>query len=166
MQITYNKGQISELEEIYDLVQAAIETMNNHDILQWDSLYPNQEDFANDLRKQELYVGRVEGQLAVIYVLNQEEDEQYKNGSWSDKTNSFRVLHRLCVHPNFQNCGIGARVLQHIHEELSKEGIHTIRLDAFSQNPYARRMYEKAGYEQVGTVQFRKGVFYLMEKVL
>ncbi|MOA00670.1 hypothetical protein D3C78_1200430 [compost metagenome] len=38
--------------------------------------------------------------------------------------------------------------------------------DAFSQNPYALRMYEKLNYHTVGEVQWRKDLFYLMEKKL
>ncbi|MOA35168.1 hypothetical protein D3C78_1565980 [compost metagenome] len=52
-------------------------------------------------------------------------------------------------------------------EDLVKQmGLETIRLDAFSQNPYALRMYEKLHYRTVGEVQWRKGLFYLMEKKL
>jgi ribosomal protein S18 acetylase RimI-like enzyme len=43
-------------------------------------------------------------------------------------------------------------------------GIDTIRLDVFTLNPYALKMYEKSGYIKVGFAHWRKGEFYLMEK--
>lgn len=51
-----------------------------------------------------------------------------------------------------------------IESIIQSKGIETIRLDAFSQNPIALRMYENLGYKKVGEVNFRKGLFYLYEK--
>lgn len=36
----------------------------------------------------------------------------------------------------------------------------------FIENPYALRLYDKCGYRNAGTVLWRKGEFYLMEKRL
>lgn len=52
----------------------------------------------------------------------------------------------------------------HIENELRKKNIETIRLDAFSENIYAIKMYEKLGYVNVGEANWRKGKFYLLEK--
>lgn len=40
----------------------------------------------------------------------------------------------------------------------------SVRLDVFSKNPYAIRLYENNSYEKRGNVCWRKGEFYLMEK--
>jgi RimJ/RimL family protein N-acetyltransferase len=45
-----------------------------------------------------------------------------------------------------------------------KEGFDTIRLDAFSENPGAVALYERLGYRRAGTVNFRKGAFFCLEK--
>ena len=54
--------------------------------------------------------------------------------------------------------------MQLIEDILRTRGIETIRLDAFSLNPIALKMYEKLGYQRVGEVTWRKGLFYLFEK--
>jgi ribosomal protein S18 acetylase RimI-like enzyme len=56
--------------------------------------------------------------------------------------------------------------MKYAEDTLRSEGIEAVRLDAFSQNPAALRLYEKRGYEKVGEVTFRKGRFYLFEKKL
>ena len=53
-----------------------------------------------------------------------------------------------------------------IEEFLKGEGIETIRVDAFSLNPFALKMYEKAGYSKVGEANWWKGLFYLFEKLI
>ena len=51
-----------------------------------------------------------------------------------------------------------------IEKLLRDRGIETIRLDAYSLNPAALRMYDKLGYKKVGKAVWRKGLFYLFEK--
>ncbi len=46
------------------------------------------------------------------------------------------------------------------------QGYDTIRLDAFQQNSGAIALYERLGYRIAGVVQFRKGSFFCMEKVV
>lgn len=75
-------------------------------------------------------------------------------------------MHRLCVNPVFQNQGIARRTMEHIEQEAAAKGIQAIRLDVFSQNPHALKLYRNRGFEEVGTTQWRKGLFYLMEKYL
>lgn len=97
-------------------------------------------------------------------MINQECDEQYLNGRWKYPNSRYYVVHRLCVNPIFQNRGIGMKTMIHIENELKKIGIDTIRLDAFTLNPYALKMYKRLGYSKVGIANWRKGKFYLMEK--
>lgn len=53
-----------------------------------------------------------------------------------------------------------------IENDLKRQGISAIRLDTFSGNPFALRLYAKMGYEMIGHVDWRKGRFLLMEKSL
>ena len=99
-----------------------------------------------------------------MYVLNQECDNAYKNGKWKYEDEPFYVVHRLCVDPAFQNKGIAKSTLLHIEKQLKEIGIHVIRLDVFSNNPFALRLYNSLGYSKVGHADWRKGRFFLMEK--
>lgn len=164
MEIKYRIAELKDLDEICHLVRNATDTMTEHKIFQWDDLYPVREDFEADIEKKQLYIGMVEQQIAVIYVLNQECDEEYAAGNWKYGEEPFYVIHRLCVNPVFQQKGIAKRALLHIEEELVALGVHAIRLDVFSENPFALKLYHNAGFQKVGYVDWRKGRFYLMEK--
>jgi ribosomal protein S18 acetylase RimI-like enzyme len=63
-----------------------------------------------------------------------------------------------------QGGGIARKLLKYADDFAVKNGYGTIRLDAFTQNERALRLYEKNGYEKVGSVLFRKGEFYCYEK--
>lgn len=164
MEIQYRIAVIGDLKEICDLVGAAVDTMIQNQIFQWDEVYPTEQDFQKDIERGQLYVGIIEGRIAVVYVVNQECDEQYINGAWQYADAPYYVIHRLCVNPTYQNRAVARRTMLHIEEQLADRGIHAIRLDAFSENPYALRLYESLGYVRVGTADWRKGRFYLMEK--
>ncbi len=164
LKINYRIAALKDLKEIHTMVQRAIETMNNQQIYQWDELYPDEEILREDIEKQQLYVGLVEETIAVIYVLNQECDEEYQTGKWKYAQKPFYVIHRLCVNPVFQNQGVAGRTMLHIEETLRVMGIAAIRLDVFSENPSALKLYDNFGFAKVGYVDWRKGRFYLMEK--
>lgn len=166
MDIAFRQGNMEDLPEIVNLVQAAIVQMESCSIMQWDEIYPTAEDFASDISKGQLFVGMINGNIAVVYTLNTESDEEYRNGKWRMPQKSYIVLHRLCVHPKYQNQGIARKTMQYIEQQVIGLGIDAIRLDAFSQNPYSLKLYQRCGYAEVGTAVWRKGTFYLMEKYL
>lgn len=166
MMIEYRLANLTDLNEVMELVNHSIINMEKNNILQWDELYPIREDFIEDIEHENLYVGLCEGKIAVIFVLNKQSDEAYRNGKWLFPDREYYVIHRLCVSPLFQNKGVGKQAMQFIERTLRRKNIQAIRLDVFSQNPYALKLYKNLGYSQVGGADWRKGRFYLMEKYI
>lgn len=164
MTLQYRKATLDDLEEIYALVSYAVDDLIRKEILQWDEIYPTKEDFRDDINKNQLYVGLTDNQIAVVYALNQECDKEYENGCWKYPDRPYYVVHRLCVHPNFQHKGIAKHTLLYIEAELLQNDIHAIRLDAFFNNPFSLKLYDSLQYSRVGYADWRKGRFYLLEK--
>lgn len=164
MILKYRKATPNDIEEICSMVHAAIETMERENIFQWDDIYPAKEDFQADIEEEQLYVGLVNDKIAVVYTLNQKCDKEYENGKWKYKDEPFYIVHRLCVNPTFQKKGIAKTALLYIEKQLTEMGIRVIRLDAFSKNPFALKLYHSLGYSEVGYADWRKGRFFLMEK--
>lgn len=57
-------------------------------------------------------------------------------------------------------------VLAHIETQVHEMGYESMRLDVFTENPYAQKLYRKSGYQVRGYADWRKGRFDLMEKKL
>lgn len=163
MDISFRKPVIAELDMIFKIYEAAIENMESNHIFQWDELYPDKTLLAEDINKGELSIGLLGEEIAVAYALNQESDEEYQSGDWKYPNASYCVVHRLCVNPKFQKRGIGTLTMLHIADEVKEKGIESIRLDCFTDNPQAFRLYQKLNYHAVGCVTWRKGKFCLME---
>ncbi|MBO4864942.1 MAG: GNAT family N-acetyltransferase [Ruminococcus sp.] len=162
----YRKAIREDIDAICEIITSAIAEMELHNIFQWDSLYPSRDDFISDIENNTLFVGTADGDIAVVYAVSKDYDEQYSNGNWQYPDSDFRVIHRLCVAPKFQHKGIAGKTLAHIEDELRKNKIDTIRLDVFTENPFALSLYRARGYTEVGTAHWRKGSFLLMEKHL
>ena len=151
----YRTAHIGDIDKICDLISLAIKNMEMHNIFQWDDIYPTREDFIQDIQKGELSVGLSADDIAVIYTINKICDKEYENGNWSYINCEHRIIHRLCVHPQFQNQGVAKATLKHIEEELQNMDVAAIRLDVFSQNPHALALYSHCGYEKVGVANWR-----------
>lgn len=58
---------------------------------------------------------------------------------------------RMRVAPDLQGKGIGQRLLDRLHGRAAELGYYSLHLDTTVQQVVARRLYEKNGYEEVGT---------------
>ncbi len=162
----FRKAVPSDLEEIVAVFGRAVKTMEENHIFQWDEQYPDRGILQEDILAKQMYVGEQEKRICSVFVLNRECDPEYETGRWKRDTKDYLVLHRLCVDPLCQNQGLGKVTVEYAEKEAEKMGCREIRLDVFSCNPFALRLYQKSGYIKTGEVYFRKGLFYLMEKEL
>ncbi|MCI1208147.1 MAG: GNAT family N-acetyltransferase [Treponema sp.] len=164
--IEFSLAQKEHSDDIFKLFCDAIKNLDANNISQWDEIYPDRITIDDDMEKRQMYCGMIDGRIAAVYVLNQECDRQYENGSWMNTDAPYMVIHRLCVDPFFQHQGVGTAVMKHIESVVRSNHIHSIRLDAFTENPFSCRMYEKLGYRKTGFAHWRKGQFFLMEKII
>ncbi len=160
----YSKATQNETNKVFSVYSAAITNMEQQDIHQWDEIYPDLQIIAEDISKNQMYTGIIDDKVAVCFVLSEECDEEYKNGKWQFPDSKFCVIHRLCVNPAFQNQGIATKTMEYIEKLCKSQGYDSIRLDCFTENPYSRRLYDKAGYSVVGYADWRKRQFELREK--
>ncbi len=162
----FSKAYPEQIEEVFSVFSKAIVTMEKAGIHQWDEIYPDIEVIKQDISNNQMYIGKIENKIAVCFVLSQDYDEAYKNANWKYPNSRFTVLHRICVDPDFQNKGIATETLKYIEKLCQSQGYESIRLDCFTQNPYSKKLYDKAGYLVTGYADWRKGRFELREKKL
>ena len=75
----YRLAQESDIDEICNLIKAAICSMEEQGIFQWDDIYPEKADFLADIQKQQLYVGVLDDDITVVYTVNEECEKEYQN---------------------------------------------------------------------------------------
>ena len=75
--ILFRKANVCDIDEISVFVDEAKSVMEKQGIFQWDEIYPLKEDFADDETNGQLYVGEMDGKIAL------------KNGNSSIKLDAF-----------------------------------------------------------------------------
>lgn len=147
------KGQMQDLPEIMDIIASCTRHMESQGIFQWDETYPDAEIIKEDIENGHSYVIKDKGRCIAYVAINEVFEPEvpvYRQVSWSSDSEKALYIHRLCVHPEYQGRGIAKSMLSFTEETAAKNGYPSIRLEAFSANKTALKMYEKAGYKKVG----------------
>ena len=166
MEMEFRTATIDDLDALVALYGAATQDMLRQGIDQWDEYYPDREILTEDVESGDMTLGLLDGEPACAWVVNREYEPEYVSGAWEHTGGDFCVLHRLCVNPELQGRGLARQAMARMEKNALDKGFDSVRLDVFSQNLHAQRLYEKLGYRRTGEVRFRKGIFYLMEKGL
>lgn len=165
-QLTIRPAVVADRDALLALVTACIDGMRAQQIDQWDEQYPNAVAIDRDLQQGTAYVGLRGDTLVAMIVVNDYQDPEYADVAWQYTEGRVAVVHRLMVHPDAEGHGL-ARVMMAFAEARAADLGHTlIRLDAFSLNPRALRLYHALGYRDAGTIRLRKGIFHCFEKRL
>ena len=166
MEMEFRTATIDDLDALVALYGAATQDMLRQGIDQWDEYYPDREILSEDVESGDMTLGLLDGEPACAWVVNREYEPEYVSGAWEHTGGDFCVLHRLCVNPELQGRGLARQAMARMEKNALDKGFDSVRLDVFSQNLHAQRLYERLGYKRTGEVRFRKGIFYLMEKGL
>ncbi len=166
MVLEYRSGKTEDITAIISLIHDAIIEMEKHGIYQWDEIYPTEKDFIKDIMDENLYVAMNNEKIVALYVISDESDDAYNYADWKYPDDTAYILHRFCIAPDYQNKGLGKQILLKIENQIRDMGYKSVRLDVFTENPFAQNLYRHNGYEARGVAVWRKGRFDLMEKIL
>lgn len=77
---------------------------------------------------------------------------KYRDINWqiSCLDGEVSVVHLLAVSPDHQKCGIAKQIMRDVIEIAKNNNSKAIRLDAFSCNTPAHKLYRSIGFEQMG----------------
>ena len=162
------RADLRDAPGVMEIITLRTEHMRAQGINQWDEIYPNLGVVEDDARSGSLFVVRQDGQCIAAVGLNDVQPDEYRPLPWQCQTGRALVIHRLCVHPDWQQRGAGRHFMD-FAEALAKErGFSCIRLDAYTGNPRALALYEKRGYHRIGQAHFprRELPFYCFEKIV
>ena len=137
--------------------------MDNQGIPQWDDIYPSKAILNADIGNQQMYLIEVEGRVAGLIVINENQSPEYTSVGWKH-SGRVLVVQRLTIHPDYQRRKLASYLMDFAEEKAVTENYDCIRLDAFTRNPAAFALYENRGYRKAGIVRFRKGEFFCFEK--
>ncbi|BAO75453.1 putative acetyltransferase [Winogradskyella sp. PG-2] len=138
------------------ITKACAKTMIANGIYQWNTHYPNPAAFENDIKRDELYVLEIDGQVKGTIVISTLMDEEYVPIKWLTENENNIYIHRLAIHPELQGKGFAQQLMDFAEQFAIENNYRSIRLDTFSQNKRNQKFYELRGYKQLGDIYFPK----------
>jgi ribosomal protein S18 acetylase RimI-like enzyme len=141
---------IPVLHAMYNRAKMVLE---DQDLFQWDDVYPNRAFFEHACMQEHLYIVSKGKRIIGGLVLNEEQEDEWNDVDWVEGEPAL-VVHALCVDPLDQQKGIGSIIIDFCEERAIEGGYTSIRLDMYSKNVKAMRLYEKKGFVYRGEIYF------------
>ena len=147
------EADLDQIEKLYEDICDHLETHTNYP--KWKKgNYPARCDAEKGVMANALYIALLGDKTVGSVILKHEPEEGYRNVKWltEDDYSRIYVIYTLAVHPGFLNCGVGTELLMFAEQTAREERCMSIRLDVVKGNLPAERLYQKCGYQLVGTV--------------
>jgi len=148
------KAEYKDLIPVMDTVGACVAHLREQGIYQWNEMYPTEKVLEEDIREGTLYIVKYGETCRGMVVLNQVHDTEWKNAHWSEDCENPLCVHRLIVHPEWQNQGVGRALMEFAHSYAVDNNHDCIRFDAYSGNPPLVETYQRMGCKKTGEAIF------------
>ena len=122
----------------------------------WEKgIYPTYAFLEESIRRQELYILLLEGEIAAAMVLNRACTDGYERIVWQIEAppEEISVIHALGLRPVFQGKGLAKAMVAEAIRLCRKRGDRSIRLDVLGGNEPALGLYPAMGFRYMGTLQ-------------
>lgn len=163
----FRKALITEVDQIWDVLQYAIESRRKDGSKQWQDGYPNRSSILQDIENEWAYViADKEGVLAygaVIFAI--EPAYEVIEGAWLS-AGPYVVMHRIAASERSKGMGIATRFFNYVAELALSKGVYSVKVDTNYDNIAMLRILEKLGYQYCGEVYFNGSARRAFEKVL
>lgn len=123
----------ADIPALIILIRRIVPLMHESGNFQWDDHYPNETVFGQDIEKSQLWVADLDGQLAGVAALTEDQEPEYAQVGF-DLNQRAIVTHRLAVDSAFRGKGVAAALLAQADRLALQRGISRLRIDTNSEN--------------------------------
>ena len=167
MNYDFRKATVSDITQIWVIIQQAIERRKNDGSQQWQDGYPNETVIQQDIAKSTGYVlidgDTIAGYAAILF--NDEPAYELLKGKWLTN-GDFLVVHRVAISDDYLGKGLAQKIFLFTEGLALENNILSIKVDTNFDNIPMLNILEKLGYTYCGEVTFRGGVRKAFEKKL
>ncbi len=152
-------GDCAELMALFDEARGTIAALG---IDQWQNGYPSEDVVQEDLALARAYAVTWNGQLCGTFVLIEDGEPTYDrifDGHWStgDQNQSYLAIHRVAVSVQMRGKGVSGAIIEYAAHRARELGRQSLRIDTHQGNVVMRRMLQKQGFADCGTIYLQNG---------
>ncbi|MBA3683106.1 MAG: GNAT family N-acetyltransferase [Bacteroidetes bacterium] len=167
MNYNFRKAELTEVPQIWTIIQQAIVRRKNDGSKQWQDGYPNEEIIKSDIKKGFAYIltgnDEIIGYAAVIF--NDEPAYNAIEGSWLSNE-EFIVIHRIAISDKQTGKGLAKLIMSFTEDIALKNNIFSVKVDTNFDNIAMLKTFERSGYTYCGEVMLWDGLRKAYEKKL
>lgn len=147
------KAAKSDISEIWQILQDAIDQRRQVGSNQWQNGYPNEQTIIDDISKGYAFVYVLKEKILAYVAIVFDEDPNYAkiDGSWLSN-NVYVNLHRIATSKACKNKGVATQLLVDIEDFILQRNVFSIKIDTNFDNIPMLRILEKLGYTYCGEV--------------
>jgi GNAT superfamily N-acetyltransferase len=167
MNHNFRKAILTDVPQIWKIIQQAILRRKKDGSQQWQDGYPNESVIEDDIKKGVGYVltddEAIAGYTAIM--INDEPAYADLEGEWLTNED-FVVVHRLAVSDDYIGQGLAQKMMHCTEDIASENNIFSVKVDTNFDNIPMLKIFEKLGYTYCGEVMLRGGIRKAFEKKL
>jgi GNAT superfamily N-acetyltransferase len=149
--LTIRKTTKKDSPWVVESIDACRPIMAAYDSDQWQGKEPSMKTIQKDIESKQSYL-LMDEKVRLGGVTIMDHDDAYDRlikGQWLNDE-SYLVLHRFFIHPDFQGKKFGKSFLMAIEALVRQQGYQNIRLDTHERNVPMRGLLSSMAYQEVG----------------
>ena len=165
--LSLRKANISEIPQIWEILQDAIEQRRLDGSTQWQDGYPNELSIKSDIENGYGYVFTENESILAYAAIIFDKEPAYENieGKWLTD-GDYTVVHRVAVSKLAKGKGIATKLFQSIEGLSVENNIYSIKVDTNFDNTPMLKILDRLKYTYCGEVYFRGSARKAFEKRL
>jgi ribosomal protein S18 acetylase RimI-like enzyme len=166
-QMTIRRATVEDLDAVMAIVGETVEDMAAYGNDQWDTTYPNDARFLQDIANETLFVAEDNGVVLGFMTVDQDEPDGYRGLPWRSDEPCL-VVHRFAVARRSRNQGVATFLEAAVCRMAQERQIGLIKVDTHSSNTGMQSFLQKKGYLPVGEMEFhgKDRPFFCYDKVV
>ena len=167
MNYQFKKAVVSDIPQIWEVLQGAIARRRADGSKQWQDGYPNPTVLQKDIEKEVGYVLTIEDEIVGYAAVLVNDEPEYANlkGKWLTNED-FVVVHRVAISESYLGQRLAKKMMHLIEDVATSLRIYSVKADTNFDNIPMMRIFEQMGYTHCGEVWFRGSPRKAYEKVL
>ena len=161
------KAEFSEANDIWLILQQAIEQRRKDGSGQWQNGYPNEQVIQDDITKGYAYV-LVDSEVIIAYaaiIFEREPAYDYIDGKWLTN-GDYVVIHRVATADAAKGKGAATKIFELLEVLCLEKKIFSIKVDTIFDNFRMMKLLDKLQYTYCGQIFFANSWCRAYEKVL
>lgn len=161
------KATASDANDIWNILQQAIEQRRNEGSDQWQNGYPNEQTVHDDIAKGYAYA-LVDNNVIIAYaaiIFGKEPAYEKIDGQWLSN-GDYVVVHRVATSNAVKGKGIATRLFELLENLCLEKKVFSIKVDTNFDNIPMMKILDKLHYTYCGEIFFSGAFRRAYEKVL